>query len=201
MSWAVARANSAWICGDFECATGLPMSAYRSRIALFSPDLVALAEEPSSRDDQEVRVAPDVGRERRIRGRHLHDLERCGVEHLQPGGAVELDRLDAAVGPDGYREPQVAVDPAARFGGIVDRPDALHFYPPVLFVLREAVLGGVRADELLARALLVFVDLAVDLRLQAHRREREVGEIAAARPRRRLLGALLLRRSGGNAAG
>src|SRR5262245_47199180 len=98
-SWPVARANSVWIRGDFECATGLPISAYRSLIGLFSPDLVALAEEPSSRDDQEIGVAPDVGRELGERRRHAHDLERRGVEHLEAGRAVELDRLHVAIGP------------------------------------------------------------------------------------------------------
>src|SRR6185436_18560519 len=120
-SWEVARANSAWIQGDLECATGLPTSAYRSLMDLFSPDLVALAEEPSSRDDQEVGVAPDIGRERGERPRHAHDLERRRVQHLEAGRTVELDRLDVAVGADGDREPQIAVDPAARFGRVVER--------------------------------------------------------------------------------
>src|SRR5687768_15591256 len=193
MSCPVARANSAWICGDWECATGLPMIAYRSLIVLLSPDLVALAEEPSSGDDQEVGVAPDARRKRGERRRHAHDLERRGVEHLEPRGAVELARSDVAVGPDGHREAQVAVDLAAGLGGIVDRADALHLEPPVLLVLREAVLRGIRADELLAGALLVLLDLAVDLRLQAHRREREVGEIAPARLGAGLLESRLLR--------
>src|ERR671925_1473879 len=121
MSCPVARANSAWISGDLECATGLPMTAYRSLIRLLSPDLVALAEEPSSGDDQEVGVAADVGRERGERRRHAHDLERGRVEHAEPGRAVELDRLDVAVGLDRDREPQVAVDLAARFGRVVER--------------------------------------------------------------------------------
>src|SRR5687768_4459124 len=124
MSAPVARANSAWIQGDFECATGLPMTAYRSLIALFSPDLVALAEEPSSGDDQEIGVALDVRREGGKRGRHAHDLERRGVEDFEARRAVEFDRFDAAVGPDGDGQAQVAVDPAARLGGIVQRADA-----------------------------------------------------------------------------
>src|SRR5262245_497800 len=148
MSWPQARANSAWIHGDFECATGLPITAYRSLMALLSPDLVALAEEPSSSDHQQIGVAPDVGREGGERRRHAHDLERRGVEHLEARGAVELDRLHAAVGADGHGEAQVAVDPAARLGRIVQRADALDLHAPVLFVLRETVFRGIGADEL-----------------------------------------------------
>src|SRR4026209_2581325 len=126
MSWPVARANCLWIQGDLECATGWPTRPQRSgTIALLCPDLVALAEEPGAGDHQEVGVAPDVGRENGERHRHAHDLERGGVQRLQPRGAVELDRLDRAVGTDGDGEAQVAVELAARLGGIVEGADAL----------------------------------------------------------------------------
>src|SRR5512145_1722404 len=97
MSCPVARANSAWIAGDLECATGFPMTAYRSLMALFSPDFVALAEKPRPGDDQEIGIALNVGREGGEWRRHAHDLECSRVEHLEPRGAVELDRFDAAV--------------------------------------------------------------------------------------------------------
>src|SRR5688500_12998690 len=168
MSCPLARANSAWILGDFECATGLPINTYRSLMSLLSPDLVALAEKPSPGNHQEIRIAPDIGRERGERRRHAHDLRGGGVEHLQARRTVEVERPDAAVGGQRDRVLQVAVEPAARRGGIVERADALDLGAPVLFVLRETVLGGARADEFLARALLVFLYLLVDLRLQPH---------------------------------
>src|SRR5881397_396142 len=52
------------------------------------------------------------------------------------------------------------------------------------------VFGGARADEFLARALLVFLDLLVDLRLEPHRGQRQVGKVAPRRVRTRLVGAL-----------
>src|SRR5687768_12783882 len=164
MSCPVARANCAWTAGDLECATGLPMTAYRSLIALFSPDLVALAEEPSPGDDQEIGIALDVGREGGEWGRHAHDLECRGVEHFQARRAVELDRFHAAIGSNRNREAQVAVDLAARLGRVVQRADALDLHAPVFLVLRKAIFARVGADKALARPFLVFVDLAVDLR-------------------------------------
>src|SRR5207248_2990682 len=111
---------------------------------------------------------------------HAHDLERRGVEYLETGRAVELHRVNAAVGPDGHRESQVAVQFAAGLRRIVDRAEPLDLGAPLLLVVREAVFRGVGADEFLARPLLVVVDLLVDLRLEPHRRKREIGEIAAA---------------------
>jgi hypothetical protein len=64
--------------------------------------------------------------------------------------------------------------------------------------LRKAVLGGVRADELLARPFLVVIDLLVDLRLEAHGGEREIGEVAAARLGRGFVGRSVFRRLLGN---
>src|SRR6267142_7059327 len=142
------------------------MTSARQRLVatrLLGPDLVARAEEPSARDDEQIGIAPDRRRERGERARHLHDLEGGGIEYLQARRAVEFDRLDAAVGADRHREAQVAVELAARLGRIVHRAEALDLGAPILLVLGEAVFGGVGADELLARALLVVVDLPVDL--------------------------------------
>src|SRR3954468_15249918 len=150
------------------------------RLLRLSPDLVALTEEPGARDDQEVGVAPDVGGKRGERRGHFYDAKGGGVEHLESGRPIELDRLDRSVGSDRHGQPEVAICLAARFGRIVDAADALDLHPPVLFVLRESIFGAARTDELLSRPLLVFVDLAVDLRLKPHGRERKVGEITAA---------------------
>src|SRR5437773_9359058 len=154
------------------------MTSPRQRLAatrLLSPDLVALAEEPSARDDEEIGIAPDRRRKGREWASQLHDFEGGGIEHFQPRRAVELDRLDAAVRADGHGEAQVAVELAARLGRVVDGAPALNLGAPILLVLGEAVFGGVGTDELLARALLVVVDLLVDLRLQAHGGQREIG--------------------------
>jgi len=84
------------------------------------------------------------------------------------GGAVHLDRLDLAVGLEPHGDLQRPVEPApARLLRIVEVADALDLQAPVVHVHREAVLGGARADELLARALLVGLVVAPDLRLEA----------------------------------
>src|SRR5438105_15341875 len=105
---------------------------------LFGPELVAATEKPGPRDDQKVGVAADVGRKGRKRPGELDDLERGTIEHFEARGAVELDAVDAAVGADRHRESQVAVDLAARVGGVVHRSPALDLGAPVLLVLRQA---------------------------------------------------------------
>src|SRR4029079_7198385 len=92
---------------------------------------------------------------------------------------------------------EAAVELAARFVRVIIGADALHLGAPVFLVLREAVLAGVRADELAARALLVLLDLPVDLRLQPHRGEAQVGEVAPVGLCLRFLGARLARRGRG----
>src|ERR1043165_7783354 len=161
---------------------------------LFGPDPVAPAEEPGARDHEQVRIATDRWREGGERPRHAHDLECRRIEQLEARGAVELDRVDAAVRTEGDGKTEIAIDLAAGFGRIVDRPHALHLGAPVLLVLGEAVLRGVGADEFLTRTLLVVVERLVDLSLQAHGGKGKVGEIAAARTRRRLLGGRSARR-------
>src|SRR5258706_56829 len=111
----------------------------------FGPDLVALAEEPGARDDEDVGVAPDVGRESGEGRRHAHDLERGVIEQLQARGALQLDLLDRTVGKDVHRQSQVAIELTARPGGKIEGADSLDLVAPVFLVLREAILHGVCA--------------------------------------------------------
>src|SRR5437773_3495274 len=78
----------------------------RARIIRISLAVSLLRRPRSHRDLHSFPTRRSSDLERR---RHAHDLERSGVEHLQARGAVEFDRLDVAVGPDGDGKAQVAV--------------------------------------------------------------------------------------------
>src|SRR5215470_8520158 len=104
---------------------------------LAGPDLVALREEPGSRDRQQVGVLADVRRESAVGPRVARDAQRCGIEDFEARGLLELDRLHRAVGADRDREPQHAVELAARLRRIVDRAVLLDLLAPGFLVLRE----------------------------------------------------------------
>ncbi len=128
---------------------------------------VGARERVRSRDVEDVHVGPDVLRERLERRRESHDALGGAIEELVARGAVHLDRFDFPVLPDADRELQRGIDAARlRLVGIVERADAFHLRAPAVDVGREAVFLGARADELLARPLLVGLVLAADLRLQ-----------------------------------
>src|SRR3981081_3175457 len=117
MSCPVACAKAAWICGDLECATGLPMTAYLS-MPHFRPvneewtnertaqasrpafhaftdgsvrfQCIRLRERPRPRDVQDVGVAADVRRKRREGPGHLDDPDRCRIKDATARRAVDL---------------------------------------------------------------------------------------------------------------
>ena len=72
--------------------------------------LVALRERPGARDAQDVGVALDVRRERRVRRGHFDDLERRGVEHAVRRLVIDLDVLERAVAPDRHGQLEAAVE-------------------------------------------------------------------------------------------
>src|SRR5204863_4304864 len=130
-------------------------------------DLVAAGESPRARDVDDVRVAPDAVRKTIERRRQSHDADGRLVEELVARRALDLDRLDLAVGLDRHREQERAVDlPGTGLGRIVEVADALHLLSPTVDIGREAVLLGARTDELALGPLLVRHVVAPDLRLE-----------------------------------
>src|SRR5262249_19118231 len=140
-------------------------------------DPVTARKGPGARDDEDIGFLADVWREFGIRRGEPDDLLRGGVENLVTGGALEIHRGDRAVGIDRNRQHEAAVDLAARPLGVVQIAEVLDFLAPAIDVERVANLAGPRAYEVLARTLVVLLDLARDLRFHARDDHRAVGEL------------------------
>src|SRR5690242_21174242 len=105
-----------YACNATTASTARPAASTTARAsaplrftASLARELVAPGERPRPRDAEDVRVAPDVVGERRVRAGHLDDLHRGGVEDALARFAVDLDLLDAAVGADENGQDQAAV--------------------------------------------------------------------------------------------
>ena len=115
----------------------------------------------------DVRVFRDIGGERRIGSRQLHDAQRRRVQYALAGGAVDLHALERAVGLDRHGDYEGAVDPLiARGLRVVELPYPLDLGAPVLDVAGKAVLLGARPDEAPPRPLLVVLPFPGNLRFQ-----------------------------------
>src|SRR5512140_2564187 len=123
------------------------MGWYGQERTSVAAQLVAPGEGPRAGDLQNLGVARDLRRKRRVRRRHLDDAHGGGIEHPLSGAAVDDDLLDRAVGAYRDREDHAAVQPQLPCRlRIVEVADALDLLPPVLDVPGEAVLRGAGTD-------------------------------------------------------
>ncbi len=99
--------------------------------------------------------------------------------------AIYFNAGDRPVAPESHRQNQCAVELAPSRLGIIERADAFDLAAPLLDVLGKAVFVGARADELLARSLVVLVELLADRAFEAGHGQRARRQIAAADRRRR----------------
>lgn len=86
----------------------------------------------------------------------MRTIRRAVVKNPVPGGAVDIDALNAAVAPYAHGQDQAARQFALGRLGIVQRTDTFDLDPPVFHVAGETVFLGPRAKVLSTRGFLLY---------------------------------------------